>query len=350
MKVLHITTEYGSIIRGGLGRFVTALIAEQSKKISTFVARIDGYVAELYELYNDEIVIVAKIESKRLQFLDYDIIHFHDWHGAALLEFIDNEIPLVATIHLPASLGAYHMDNRIAVMAERALASSANKLVANSKFTERILRHRYGGVAPSICTIYNGIELSKYQQPVPIQRSSSKIAFVGRLAEQKGVDIAISAMKHINQMGVSAPLLIAGDGPDLEKLQSQVVALNLENGVEFKGWLNELSVISLLETVTMLVVPSRFEPFGLIAAEAMALGCPVIASRTGGLQEIIENGHSGLLVPANDPKRLARAIFQLLSCDESRRLLSNRAQIEVRNNFGIEKCARQYNKLYSQLL
>jgi glycosyltransferase involved in cell wall biosynthesis len=134
----------------------------------------------------------------------------------------------------------------------------------------------------------------------------------------KGAADAIEALRQLRDRGVSTTLTICGDGPERPALEQEVQNAGLQKDVSFKGWVDSATLAEQYRTAELLLVPSRYEPFGIVALEAIASGCPVVATRTGGLPEAVSN--CGLLVPPGDPTALADAVEQALQPEVSKKL------------------------------
>ena len=141
---------------------------------------------------------------------------------------------------------------------------------------------------------------------------------------EKGVRVLVEAIPFILNAFPEARFVIAGRGPLLETLQQRVAALQISHKVYFPGFVSDDEAVGLFCIADVAVFPSLYEPFGVVALEAMACGAPVIASRVGGLMHTIEDNVTGLLVPAGDPDALADKLRQvLLDADLRERLGAN---------------------------
>ncbi len=160
----------------------------------------------------------------------------------------------------------------------------------------------------------NGSTLLKVEKIYNIQK---KILFVGRLIEWKGVKILISAYKHVKKELPNTQLIIVGDGPDYKGLLDYTNKLEIQDSVQFKGYVKDDELQIYYQTSDIFVLPSypienQTEGLGVVLLEAMTAGVPVIGSDTGGIPDIIEDGVNGLLVPPGDEKMLAEAIKKLI--------------------------------------
>ena len=151
--------------------------------------------------------------------------------------------------------------------------------------------------------------------PRPPLSSAPMVAFAGRLVREKGADLLLRAFARIAAQFPQARLLLVGDGPEREHLKNLIVELGLSCSVAMPGQLPRPELERLFQVAWVQVVPSRWEePYGLVAAEAMMRGTAVVASNSGGLAEVVQDGKTGILVPPNDLDSLADALLRLL-CD-----------------------------------
>ncbi len=152
-----------------------------------------------------------------------------------------------------------------------------------------------------------------YDQPNAGDESRDGLLFVGRLVSVKGADLAVEALRRLRKRGIDTTLTICGDGPERDALEQQVRDADLEDSITFEGWTEPDELAAHYRRAELLLVPSRYEPFGIVALEAIASGCPVVAAETGGLPEAV--GDCGLLVPPDDAEALADATERALRSD-----------------------------------
>ena len=156
------------------------------------------------------------------------------------------------------------------------------------------------------------------------------LGFAGRLSAGKGVNHALRAFALVHRESPGVRLDIAGSGPEAEALAAQTRSLGIASQVSFLGWRRDLPV--LFDRWSLLLQPSLYEGFGLSVLEAMGSGLPVVASRVGGIPEMVTHGSDGLLVPPADATALADAIQLLLADDELRRSMGDAARERVRTS------------------
>lgn len=172
-------------------------------------------------------------------------------------------------------------------------------------------------------------------------KNKYNLLFVGRLVSVKGCDVALRALSKLNGM---YKLTVCGDGPELEELMKLTSKLNITDRVEFKGWVNHDELAYIAKEASIQLIPSRYEPFGIVALEAIAANCAVVASNTGGLPEAV--GSCGILVPKDDPHALADGIMK--ATGDKEHLLSKRTEHLI--NFNVEKIAQKYLDAFKDLV
>jgi glycogen(starch) synthase len=205
------------------------------------------------------------------------------------------------------------------------------------------------GSAARSSIIYNALE-EPPMPPTPLPFDAPRILCLGRVVEDKGFDVALEAWAAIQARFPQARLLIAGDGPARTHLERQTLALNIASRVDFLGWVSPDDVPALINSVTMMVVPSRWqEAFGLVALQAAQLARPVVASRVGGLAEVVSHGETGILVDADDARALAEAIASLLEEPERAIHYGLNGRNRARTLFGWDRYVDAHDQLYRSL-
>ena len=195
--------------------------------------------------------------------------------------------------------------------------------------------------------IYNGLPFPELAEK-PLDFTAPKLLMIARLSPEKGFDIGIRAFALTRKKYPSATMVIAGSGHERSFLEQLASELNLCDAIQFTGALNEEEVPHLLNQATLVLVPSTFESFGLVALEAMQMARPVIASRIGGLQEVVQEGITGLFVPPENPQALFEAIESLLE-SPSQAVQFGRNGKKRAELFTIEQNVMHYEALYQEL-
>jgi glycosyltransferase involved in cell wall biosynthesis len=173
------------------------------------------------------------------------------------------------------------------------------------------------------------------------------IGFVGRLVAQKGCDHLLSAFATLVAEGAPVQLMVVGDGPLRPDLEARVRDLGLAGHVEFTGFRSDAT--TLMASMHIVAVPSLFEPFGIVAVEAMVQARPVVASAVGGLTETVEDGVTGRLVPPGDPQQLADALRDLVRSSSMRAQMGQAARQRALDLFSPERTITAYSQVYSEL-
>lgn len=171
-----------------------------------------------------------------------------------------------------------------------------------------------------------------------VKAERSGLLFVGRMVSNKGCDIALRALRQLHDWGVEETLMLCGGGPDRTALEQQARALGLQEFVRFAGWASSDELMDFYRHAAVTLVPSRYEPFGIVALEAIACGSPVVASNTGGLPEAV--GPCGLLADPANVKDLALKIRFALEPSVKKALMLEASDHMAKHN--PERIAQRY--------
>jgi glycogen(starch) synthase len=183
--------------------------------------------------------------------------------------------------------------------------------------------------------------------PTDLSSTPPVVLCIGRMRADKGLDLAIRMFARLRDRGVLAKLVVAGDGPEKSRLEALARSFALAGHVEFPGWVAPDRVASLINTSTLVVIPSRWpEPFGLVALQAAQMGRPVVACRVGGLPEVVEHEGTGLLVTADDEQAIADAVESLLSDLSSVKRMGERARQRASDRFDFSAFVDAYEQVY----
>jgi len=212
------------------------------------------------------------------------------------------------------------------------------------------VRRLHPEIAQRSSVIYNSLALPS-EQPEPLPFSAPRLLCVGRLVKDKGFDTALTAFALVAKRFPDARMVIAGDGPASSGLMQLASRLGLTDTVEFIGWVDPQKIPELINTVTAVIVPSRWdEPFGLVALQAAHMARPVVATRVGGLPEVVIHGETGLLVDREDVDALAEAIAFLLANPGIATRIGSSAKIRAEDLFNWDRFVNTYDSLYRQLI
>ncbi|MBN1438486.1 MAG: glycosyltransferase family 4 protein [Anaerolineales bacterium] len=284
----------------------------------------------------------------------FDILHAHLPHGE-----VYGEIAMRAFPARPFVVSRHNDDRfRRWLPLRPVFAPSlrrAGRIIAISQAVRRFLVETEGAPAQKIEVVPYGIDADSFARsahPGKFRREigaggESIVGFVGRLTRQKGVDILLRAFASVERELPAARLVLAGDGPDRPALERLAHSLGLRRA-RFLGWRDDAADV--MAGADLLAIPSRWEGFGLVALEAMALGKPVVAADVSALPEIVVPEETGLLVSPGDPAGLAESI-RALAADRPRAERMGRAGSErVRKEFPVEKMAERTVKAYRKIV
>ncbi|MFC1867390.1 glycosyltransferase family 4 protein [Thermodesulfobacteriota bacterium] len=270
---------------------------------------------------------------------------------------------ILATVHQPAT--TYGLKARLLLRTAAWLCNSffcVSRSVEESWFGEsEVLDPKSVKAGRKHFTIYNAVDFTGIEgitQSVDrdeIRRhlkidQKQVIGVVGRLRWEKGQNILLHAMIEVIRKCPDTLLMVVGDGPDLEDLKKSAERLGIQNHIIWTGVKTPNEVWRLYSIMDVLAVPSLFEGFGLVAAEAMVAGVPIVASDVDGLREVVENGATGYLVPAKDDQTLAERLIQLLNNPAQAHAMGRNGRDRVIRLFSMERFSESMRFLYNHFL
>ncbi|MGC8555951.1 MAG: glycosyltransferase family 4 protein [Conexivisphaera sp.] len=360
MRVLHLSWEYPPRIVGGLSRHVYGLsralagrgvevvvitleypgLSEVEVKGNLKVVRVQssGYPSPDFPAWVHQFNL--RMVEAALREGDFDLIHAHDWlsapAGIALKHMLRR--PLISTIHSTECgrrSGIRDDLQRHISEVEWWLAYESWRIIACSRYMVGELNGCLGVPADKVDVIPNGFTplAPPDADPAAIKRryasdSERMVFFVGRMVHEKGVSVLVDAALELLGRRRDVKFVLAGDGPLRLDLMRRVESSGLAEKFYFLGFVSDEELAELYAAADLAVFPSIYEPFGIVALEAMSMGKPVVVSDVGGLAEVVENGVNGLKFPCCDPHALAWAISWMLDHpDEASRMGAEGARI-----------------------
>ena len=390
MRVLMLSWEYPPLLVGGLGRHVHAL-AEATARAGhevTVLTRHPGPGPVAYdEVVGGVRVVRVPEDPPLLRFEDEllawamalnhaltraglavcatdppDVLHAHDWlvaHAATTLKH-HLGVPLVATLH--ATEAGRHQGwlpgplNRSIHSVEWWLTYEARRVVACSGYMGWEVTRLFDLPPDKVDVVPNGVDPRPWQVPAERVAAARRrwagdgplVAFSGRLVYEKGVQDLLAALPRLRRRHPGLRLVVAGRGPSGDELVAAARRLRLGRAVTFAGFVPDSELAALVAAADCAVVPSRYEPFGLVALEAAAAGTPVVASDAGGLAEFVRDRETGLTFPAGDPAGLAAAVDGLLADQVLARRLARQARARVRRDHSWAAVAERTVDLYAR--
>ncbi|MBC7812043.1 MAG: glycosyltransferase family 4 protein [Burkholderiales bacterium] len=204
-------------------------------------------------------------------------------------------------------------------------------------------------VVPRSSVVLNCLPLPD-QQPIAPRFDPPILLCMGRVVEDKGFDVALDAFAELLVDFPSARLVLAGDGGVLPDLKAQAQRLGIFDKVDWPGWVDPESIPQLISDASLVLMPSRWrEPFGLVALQAAQMARPIVASRVGGIPEIVIDGQTGLLVEPDDSHALASAAASLIRDPAAAERIGSAGRARAESVFSFERMVDEYENLYRQL-
>ena len=391
-RVLLLSWEYPPVIEGGLARHVRKLAealvrrgvsvdvltrgvgagSEVEERGGVSVHRVpepgwprdlDRFVAWVEQMNDDMLAAGRALAQER----DYDLVHGHDWlvaHAAsALSESL--EIPYATTIHATEHgrhQGWVQDEPQAHIHAvERTMAKRADAVIVCSYYMRGHVADIFDIDERRITVIPNGIDPDDLQPVDDLEALRLQFAepedqlvlLVGRLVYEKGFQLALDALpgviERVGAAGGAVRFVVAGSGTHEAELRAQAQRLGLDRHGVFLGWIGDDALHSLYRIADLCVVPSIYEPFGLVALEAMASGCPCIVADTGGLREVVPSGERvGLRFNGGDAEHLGVMIERLLVDTQLRDRLVTEASEHVLR-FDWDDIAQRTHAIYREI-
>jgi len=367
MRILIINSEYPPI-GGGAGN-ASAQIADQFEKIGHKVAVVTSRFGQLPHREQRQNLIIYRIPSIRhrqdrsnpLEQIIF-VLSASFWALSLIPHFRPNAtlaffgvpsgavawlIRLVYKVPYVISLRGgdvpgfrpydFHYYHKLIAPFLRLIWKNASAVIANSnglrQLAQKFDSHFEMPVIP------NGVDLELYKA-AERDWSSPRLLSVGRIVHQKGLDLAMHALGALK--GLDWEWRIAGDGPQMEALQSLAQELGINDRVFFLGWQSRQQVLESYQQANLFLFPSRHEGMPNAILEAMASGLPVIATCIAGNEELVAEGETGYLVPTEDIEALQAALKKILSDPALRQQMGAASRRRVEENYSWESTARQY--------
>lgn len=296
----------------------------------------------------------------------FDLIHAHDWLVAFVAEALKklHRTPLVATMHATErgrGQGRLHGAMSEAINgAEWWLTYEAWRVIATSRYMAHEVQMYFELPYDKISVIPNGVNPARFEhllsQDLSDFRSKwalpdEKILFyVGRMQYEKGLHLLIEAAHHLLMRGERAKFILAGKGAMLDPLRERVAEWGLQEHVLLTGYIADSVRDQLYCVANAAVFPSLYEPFGIVALEAMAAKCPVIVSGVGGLGEVVDDRVTGMKIPPHNLDALMWAIEEVLHNPVKARERGERAYAMVCHEYSWDHIARATVNLYDEII
>ncbi|HEX8229230.1 MAG TPA: glycosyltransferase family 4 protein [Chloroflexia bacterium] len=396
MKVLMLSWEYAPHIVGGMGKHVVELVPEllaDGVEIHLVVPKLDGgEISEPLRLPDgspagngsrvyrvesptEQGDFFAKTYHANLPIREFatqlveeqggfDLIHNHDWLSSfSAINLKDAfRLPLLTTVHA-TEMGRNHgnlygsLQQAIHQAEWRAIYESW-RVIACSNYMSWEVQTYFGVPAEKIDVIPNGIDprrfdalngkdLSKFR--LEFARPDQPIVYyVGRIVPEKGLSVLVDSVPQVLREWPDAKFVVAGGGY-VEELRAKARALGVSDNIIFPGRVSDEVRDGLFKVANVAVFPSLYEPFGIVALEAMSAGTPVVVTEVGGLPEVVELHRTGLTVKPNDPVSLAWGILHTLANPEWSATRASNAGHVARAEFNWARIADQTTRVYRRV-
>ena len=292
------------------------------------------------------------------------VLHAHDWlaYFAAVELKHAYKLPLVATIHATefGRNNGIHSDiSRYINKIENDLVTEAWRVIVCSNFMKGEAEYALYSPADKLDVIYNGINTEKFDFKFsPKERTEFRarfalphekiVMFVGRGVREKGCQVLIDAFPRIREGYHDAKLVIAGGG-NRQHLIDQAAALGVASQVLFTGFISDDDLLRLYKVADLACFPSLYEPFGIVALEAMASKTPVVVSNSGGLPEVVEHDVTGTVTYVDNPASLAWGVLRDLHDPETAKKLAVKAFDKTKKVFNWDLIAKQTEEVYRRV-
>lgn len=385
MRILMLTWEYPPRIIGGISRHVEGLseaLVRKGLEVHIVTTDFPGvpYEENVKGVYVHRVPIetpapdfptwvllmnhyLAKRSADIANSIGgFDIIHAHDWlvalSGIEIKHFLNAD--LITTLHSLEfkRVGAISSPfSRMVDSIEWWSTYESKMIIVCSGSMKGDLIYHFNIPEEKIKIIPNSIDNSKFDIFVDKSVVRSRygvcdnerlILFIGRLTSQKGCEYLIRAMHHLPSH-LNAKLVIVGDGYMRSDLEREVFSSGLGGKVKFTGFLPDNEVIQLLKSADVLVVPSVYEPFGIVALEGMAAGVPVVVSNVDGLSEIIKHDYNGVHVYPRDPFSIAWGINRVLSDPNYAQWIVKNAKLDINQKYNWDFVASVTTDVYKKV-
>lgn len=385
MKILQfLSWEYPPRIVGGLARHVYWLSRELARRgIDVIVVTLDYPGAPRVEYVNGVRIVRVRsyvlpspdfiswvhqfnmwmIKDALNELHDVSIIHAHDWLSALSAITLKHALrkPLVVTIHSTEygrRGGIFNDFQRHIHEVEWWLTYEAWRIIVCSEYMKREVINVFNLPSDKIDVIPNGINPIDLSKPIDTVKTRRKYAedwekivlFVGRLVHAKGIHIFVEAGIDLLKRRDDVKFVVVGDGVLREDMMRIVSERGISHKFFFTGFISDNDLNDLYRVCDVTVFPSLYEPFGIVALEAMSAAKPVIVSDVGGLSNLVVDGFNGLKTPPNNPYILSRVIEKVISDPEFAEYLGRNGFHHVYKNYTWDKIADMTLKTYSRVM
>ena len=332
------------------------------------VHRFDAYEIPAPEFLQWDLNMNLLMERKAIEIIenyDIDILHAHDWLVASAAIGLKHlyRKPLIATIHSleRGRRDGLHTDGQHMLdQIENLLIQESWHSIVCSQYMQSLCHFSFKFPLDKMSIIPNGVrfkefsvELTDKEKKIHHKKYANQdekiVSYIGRLVPEKGVNILLGAVKSILKELPKTKFIIAGEGWHRRELQRISEELEIDDKVYFTGYLPEEDFLAFFNVSDVLVIPSTYEPFGIVALEGMATKTPIIVSDVGGLSEIVDHRWTGIKVPPDNSDALAEALIDLVSDDKLRKTIVKNAMEKLKHVYDWSIIADHTIKIYEEV-
>lgn len=391
MRVLHLTTEFPPVIYGGLGTAVGGWVTASARAgIEVAVQLVEGPLIlgeggtaygsphrrprgmQAEVVVGDEGIVfytsswddAVDVGLRAIRAWRPDVVHLHTamlWYLAEAIQQRTGK-PIVYHVH-SVDRAEYELGREPSPWLAHSRAQdqamrASDRLIALAEGEADLIERYYPEARNKVRVVGNGIEDTDHARAIAFSRADregSLILYSGRLVERKGIRELLAALPDVLEAAPASRAVLAGGPPSLSGHEVASQWLGPEHcpfaeRIHFTGWLSPEGVSSWYRQADILVVPSRYEPFGMVVLEGMLYGLAIVAAAVGGPAEILDQGRTGLLFPPGDVVALRAALMTLLTNLSKRRQIGQAAAVEVRRKWLWSRRVIEMLDVYNELL
>jgi glycogen(starch) synthase len=398
LRVLMLSWEYPPYVVGGLGAHVAALapalaragvqvyvvtprlkggdaqeplvVATRRRALPPSVWRVEPPVNRLDNFFADaqqtNLNLGEQAQALATRVGGFDLIHAHDWlvaFAATALKRL-HKTPLLATIHATErgrGRGALNGEMAHAINGtEWWLTYEAWRVITCSRFMYDEVREYFNVPPDKIDVVPNGVDAAPFDELNRVDlnefrarwaRPDERIVFnVGRVVEEKGAHLIVEAAPRVLAEMPNVKFIIAGKGWLVDRLRQRVWELGVQDKVNIAGFVSDADRNRLFKVADAAIFPSLYEPFGIVALEAMAAQCPVIVSEVGGLKEVVQHDVTGVTIYPNNVESLAWGVLHTLRDPKRARARTAKAYRMVKREYNWDRIAEQTIAIYERIV
>ena len=371
----HVQDLSHELVKQGLEVHVVTKCTPQAPDEEIDAGGVYVHRVHLEDTPNDflhEIQLLNRATDKRVRRLLEDwrpggqptVFHAHDWlslDSARSLKY-EYKLPMVATIHATEygrHGGIYNETSTYIHEQEYWLTYEAWRVIVCTQFMKNEVQRYFNIPADKIDIVYNGVRKEKFEfdwseseraaSRLPYAKPEEKVVlFVGRFVREKGIQVLMSAASTVLAILPNTKFVVVGGG-NRDRFEGFVHWAGLDDRVQFTGFMANRALHQMYRMADVAVFPSLYEPFGIVALEAMAAGCAVVASDAGGLPEVVLHDETGTLSYKGDAESLAWAILRVLEDPDRSERLKAKARTRLDADFGWSNLAAQTRAIYDRV-